>query len=146
MEKILKQEMNKAKSEDIIMEKIIECIKTVDKQLGNHYRENIYQFALYIELNLNGFLVQTEVMIPILYKGVYVGFERADIAIYNSEGELEYILELKSQNSRLASKEITQLRKYLKNTACSNGLLINFYENLEIIKVDHEASQKINYC
>ena len=85
-------------------------------------------------------------MIPILYKGVYVGFERADIAIYNREGELEYLLELKSQSSRLASKEITQLRKYLKNTACSNGLLINFYENLEIIKVDHEASQKINYC
>jgi len=127
------------------MEKILECIKTVDKQLGNHYRENIYQFALYTELNLNGFLVQTEVIIPIFYKGIYVGFERADIVIYNSEGELNYILELKSQNSRLASKEIMQLRKYLKNTECSNGLLINFYENLEIIKVDHETSQKINY-
>lgn len=128
------------------MEKILECIKTVDKQLGNHYRENIYQFALYTELNLNGFLVQTEVIIPIFYKGIYVGFERADIVIYNSKGELNYILELKSQNSRLASKEIMQLRKYLKNTECSNGLLINFYENLEIIKVDHETSQKINYC
>ena len=125
------------------MEKILECIKTVDKELGNHYRENIYQFALYVELNLKGFLVQTEVMIPIFYKGVYVGFERADIVIYNSEGKIEYILELKSQNSRLASKEIMQLRKYLKNTKCEDGILINFYENLEIIKVNHDTSQKI---
>lgn len=125
------------------MEKILECIKTVEKELGNHYRENIYQFALYIELNLNGYLVQTEVMIPIYYKGVYVGFERADIVIYNQEGKIQYILELKSQNSRLASKEIMQLRKYLKNTGCEMGILVNFYESLEIIKVDHALSQKI---
>jgi len=125
------------------MEKILECIRTVEKELGNHYRENIYQFALYIELNLNGYLVQTEVMIPIYYKGVYVGFERADIVIYNQEGKIQYILELKSQNSRLASKEIMQLRKYLKNTGCEMGILINFYESLEIIKVNHELSQKI---
>lgn len=125
------------------MEKILKCIHTVEKELGNHYRENIYQFALYIELNLNGYLVQTEVMIPIYYKGVYVGFERADIVIYNQEGKIQYILELKSQNSRLASKEITQLRKYLKNTGCEIGILVNFYESLEIIKVDHLTSQKI---
>lgn len=125
------------------MEKILECIRTVEKELGNHYRENIYQFALYTELNLNGYLVQTEVMIPIYYKGVYVGFERADIVIYNQDGKIQYILELKSQNSRLASKEIMQLRKYLKNTYSEIGILVNFYENLEIIKVDHVNSQKI---
>tara|TARA_B110000483_G_scaffold243663_1_gene335061 strand:+ start:905 stop:1282 length:378 start_codon:yes stop_codon:yes gene_type:complete len=125
------------------MEKILECIRTVEKELGNHYRENIYQFALYTELNLNGYLVQTEVMIPICYKGVYVGFERADIVIYNQDGKIQYILELKSQNSRLASKEIMQLRKYLKNTYSEIGILVNFYENLEIIKVDHVNSQKI---
>ena len=125
------------------MEKILECIHTVEIELGNHYRENIYQFALYVELNLNGYIVQTEVMIPIYYKGVYVGFERADIVIYNEEGKIQYILELKSQNSRLASKEIMQLRKYLKNTGCEMGMLVNFYESLEIIKVNHELSQKI---
>ena len=112
--------------------------------MGNHYRENIYQYALYVELNLQRYLVQTEVMIPIHYKNVHVGFERADIVIYNPNGTIEYILELKSQNSRLSSKEIMQLRKYLKNLSCNNGLLINFYENLEIIKVNQETSSKIN--
>ena len=126
------------------MEKILQCINTVNKELGNYYKENIYQYALYVELNLNGFLVQTEVIIPIHYKEVYVGFERADIVVYDKSGNIEYILELKSQNSRLASKEIMQLRKYLKNTECSNGLLINFYETLEIINVDQESFKKIN--
>ena len=125
------------------MEKILECIRTVEKELGNHYRENIYQFALYVELNLSGYLVQTEVILPITYKGVYVGFERADIVIYTPDGNIEYILELKSQNSRLGSKEIMQLRKYLKNTGCKEGLLINFYETLEIFNVTQETSSKI---
>jgi len=117
------------------MEKILECINVVNKELGNHYKENIYQYALYVELNLRGYLVQTEVIVPIFYKGVYVGFERADVVIYNSDGTIEHVLELKSQNSKLASKEIMQLRKYLKNMNCKNGLLINFYEKLDIIKV-----------
>ena len=123
------------------MEKIIQCIKTVNDELGNHYKENIYQYALYVELNLKGFLVQTEVIIPILYKGVYVGFERADIVIYDPE--FTYILELKSQNSRLSSKETNQLKKYLRNLNCEKGLLINFFETLEIMEVTKETSQKI---
>ena len=123
------------------MEKIIQCIKTVNDELGNHYKENIYQYALYVELNLKGFLVQTEVIIPILYKGVYVGFERADIVIYDPE--FTYILELKSQNSRLSSKETNQLKKYLRNLNCENGLLINFFETLEIMEVTKETSRKI---
>lgn len=120
------------------MEKIIQCIKTVNDELGNHYKENIYQYALYVELNLKGFLVQTEVIIPILYKGVYVGFERADIVIYDPE--FTYILELKSQNSRLSSKETNQLKKYLRNLNCEKGLLINFFETLEIMEVTKETS------
>ena len=125
------------------MDNILECIYTVEKELGKHYKENIYQYALYVELNLRGYLVQTEVMLPIHYKGVYVGFERADIVIYDTSGNIACILELKSQNARLGSKEIMQLRKYLKNTGCENGILINFYESLEIVNVDHSFSQKI---
>ena len=119
------------------MEKIIECIKTVDKQLGNHYRENIYQFALYTELNLNGFLVQTEVIIPIFYKGIYVGFERADIVIYNSSMQIIRILELKSQTSKISTKEEKQLGRYLLSLDCSIGYVVNFYDTLEIKKVDN---------
>ena len=125
------------------MNEIIECIKRVEKELGNYYKENIYQFALYTELNLSGYLVQSEVIVPIFYKGVYVGFERADLVVYNKEGKIEYILELKSQGTRVGSKEIVQLKKYLKNLSCNNGILVNFHDSLEIVHVTQETSQKI---
>ena len=90
-------------------------------------------------------MVQSEVIVPIFYKGVYVGFERADLVIYNKEGKIEYILELKSQGTRLGSKEIVQLKKYLKNLSCNNGILVNFYESLEIMDVTSDTSQKISF-
>ena len=61
---------------------ILKCIKDVYEELGNFNKENVYQSALYIELNDKEFTVQTEVMIPITYKEYTVGFCRADIIIY----------------------------------------------------------------
>lgn len=121
---------------------IIECIKEVEKALGNHYKENLYQNALYAELNNKTFLCQTEVIVPVYYKNIYIGFERADIVIYKDN--IPYIiLELKSQNQRLGSKEINQLKKYMNNLNCKVGILVNFYETLEIIKVVNDVCQKI---
>ena len=126
------------------MEEIVDCIKNVEYILGNHYKENIYQFALYTELNLRGYMVQTEVIVPVYYKSVYVGFERADLVIYNKDTTIMCILELKSQNSRLGNKEINQLRKYLNNTSTEYGILVNFYESLEMIRVNKISHQKIS--
>ena len=125
------------------MEGILECIKTVSDELGSHYKENIYQSALYLEMNLKGYITQTEVVVPITFKGYYLGFERADVVVYNSDGKITNILELKSQNSRITAKEIIQLRKYLKNLDCKTGILINFYETLEIFEVTQDSSRKV---
>lgn len=126
------------------MEEIVDCIKNVEHILGNHYKENIYQFALYTELNLRGYMVQTEVIVPVYYKSVYVGFERADLVIYNKDATIMCILELKSQNARLGNKEINQLRKYLNNTSTEYGILVNFYESLEMVRVNKISHQKIS--
>ena len=77
------------------MDKIINCIKTVESLLGNYYKENIYQNALCVELNLEGFIIQSEVIVPIIYKGMTIGYERADIVVYSSDGSIICILELK---------------------------------------------------
>ena len=122
---------------------IIKCINTVSSELGNYYKENIYQSALYLELNLCGYISQTEVIVPIIYKGYYLGFERADIVLYDTEGKIINILELKSQNSRVTLKEITQLRKYLKNLNCEEGILVNFYDKLEIYRVKEDSYHKV---
>jgi GxxExxY protein len=126
------------------MEQLIECLKKVNATLGNYYKENVYQAALSVELNLAGILFQNEVVLPIKYKGVCVGYERADVVIYSKECDPEFIIELKSQNTKLSSKEINQLRKYITNLNCKNGLLVNFYENVEIISVTENSHTKID--
>jgi GxxExxY protein len=125
-----------------IFEDVIDFIHRVEKVLGKHYKENIYQNALYYELNTNGYISQTEVIVPILYKNFPIGFERADIVIYK-EGAPVFIIELKSQNQRLGNKENQQLRKYMTNLNCKDGILVNFYETLEIVKISGDLCQKI---
>ena len=115
---------------------ILNSLNKVSDKLGNYYRENVYQNALILELRKNGLICQTEVIINILYDNIYVGFERADIVIYNKENKIFRILELKSQTSKISNKEINQLRSYLNNTGCSKGYVVNFYEKLNINLVD----------
>jgi len=125
------------------MDEIIKNVLEVNSNLGNYYKENVYQSALSVELQMNGKIIQSEVVVPIIYKGVNIGFERADIVLYE-DGILKYIIELKSQSSRLSSKEINQLRKYLINLNCENGILVNFYDKLEMIHVDKINHRKIS--
>ena len=123
---------------------LIECIRCVENELSNYYKENIYQNSLYTELNVRGYLVQTEVIVPVFYKNVYVGFERADIVVFDKSGNIIKVLELKSQTSRIGTKEINQLRKYLINLKCESGILVNFYDKIEIIKVTKTSHEKIS--
>tara|TARA_B100000902_G_scaffold340052_1_gene342626 strand:- start:166 stop:579 length:414 start_codon:yes stop_codon:yes gene_type:complete len=123
------------------------CIKNVKNELGDFYKENIYQNALRMELERLNYHCGTEVIIPIHYKGVYIGFERADIVIYESlpPYNIKLIIELKSQNTKLSNKETVQLKKYLKNVNCEKGILVNFYETPEILCMTEESTEKISY-
>jgi GxxExxY protein len=130
-----------------LIQHVLMCIKNVKNELGDFYKENIYQNALRIELERMGYYCGTEVIIPIHYKGIYIGFERADIVIYkqNVPYNIELIIELKSQSTRLTNKETVQLKKYLKNVNCEKGILVNFYETPEILCVTEESTEKILY-
>ena len=123
---------------------IIKSIKNVYNELGCFHKENVYQSALYLEFNEQNITVQTEIMVPIIYKEYTIGFCRADIVIYDNSVPI-HILELKSQSTKLGNKEISQLRKYLKYMNCSSGYIINFYNELEIIYVTIDDHKKILY-
>lgn len=126
----------------LMLTQIKESIYSVEKELGNYYKENVYQSALSVDLQMKGIIIQTEVVVPILYKNINVGFERADVVVYDNNS-IYTILELKSQNARINTKEINQLRKYLNNLDCESGLLVNFYDSLEIYLVDKTSHKKI---
>jgi len=93
------------------------------EELGTSYKEHIYVNAMCIHLRNENYLFQTEVIVPINYKGVQLGYERADIVIYEP---IKCILEFKAQTQSIAKKEIAQLTKYKKNLEIDNGILINF--------------------
>ena len=103
--------------------KIKEFSDQILEELGSSYKEHIYVNAMCIHLRNEKYLFQTEVIVPINYKGVQLGYERADIVIYEP---IKCILEFKAQTQSIAKKEIAQLTKYKKNLKIDNGILINF--------------------
>ena len=103
--------------------KIKEFSNQILEELGSSYKEHIYVNAMCIHLRNENYLFQTEVIVPINYKGVQLGYERADIVIYEP---IKCILEFKAQTQSIAKKEIAQLTKYKKNLEIDNGILINF--------------------
>lgn len=87
---------------------IAEAAAHVHEQLGSGLSECIYQKALAIALRQRGFDVDTEVVVPIVYLGSYVGFVRPDIVINK-----QVVLELKSV-SKVVESHMTQLRAYVR--------------------------------
>jgi GxxExxY protein len=119
------------------MEKIIpDVIKKVYDVLGTGYKEHIYQKAIEIEFQNENILFHSEVICPVNYKGIQIGFERADIVIYENS-KPSCILELKSQLCSISKKELIQISKYFTSLDVSEGYIINFIINkhLEIYKV-----------
>jgi GxxExxY protein len=109
--------------------KIKEFSYQILEELGTSYKEHIYVNAMCIHLRNENYLFQTEVIVPINYMGVQLGYERADIVIYEP---IKCILEFKAQTQNIAKKEIAQLNKYKKNLDINNGIIINFGKILEI--------------
>ena len=91
----------------------LNCIKefseTILDALGSHYKEHIYVSAMCIHLRSTKFLFGNEVIVPIMYQGVQLGYERADIIIYEP---VKCVIEFKAQTQSLSKKELNQLIKY----------------------------------
>lgn len=106
---------------------IIGAAIEVHRTLGPGLLEHTYQAALLFELKLRGLKSQSEVDLPVYYKGCKLDIAyRADIVVEN-----EIIIELKAtdNDSPLFQR---QLLTYLRISNKKLGLLINF--NKEILK------------
>ena len=105
----------------------LNCIKefseTILNALGSHYKEHIYVSAMCIHLRSTQFLFGNEVIVPIMYQGIQLGYERADIIIYEP---VKCVIEFKAQTQSLSKKELNQLIKYQNNMDIQYGILINF--------------------
>lgn len=105
---------------------IVGCAIEVHKHLGPGLLESIYENCLIEELRNNGFRVNSQVPVPIRYKGKLMDQKlRLDLLINN-----RVIVELKAVKTMLPVFK-AQLMTYLKLAEKSKGLLINFHcENI----------------
>ena len=109
-------ELNRLSSE------IINAAITVHKELGPGLLESVYQSCLLLELDDRGLKVESEIPVPVVYRGVIVnenGF-RLDLLV-----EDDVIVELKSVE-KVQPIHKKQLLTYLRLTKKPLGLLINF--------------------
>lgn len=102
------------------------CI-TVHKEMGPGLLESIYEICLLSELASRGIKTESQVSIPLRYKGIELSKDfRIDIFVEN-----EIILEIKSVDVLLPVHE-AQLISYLKLTNKRLGFLINV--NVPLLK------------
>ena len=88
--------------------------------LGYGFLEKVYQKAMQVELRGRGLNAEIESAIRVTYKGVEVGFYKADILVNDC-----VIVELKVAKTYNDEDE-PQLLNELKATGTKVGLLINF--------------------
>jgi len=112
-------------TENELSKVIVNTAYQIHTQLGPGLLESVYEEIMYFELKKQGFQVERQKAIPVMWNGLKmeIGF-RADLIVEN-----KVIIELKSVES-LAPVHSKQLLTYLKLTDLKLGLLINYNENL----------------
>lgn len=106
--------------------KIVGCAIEVHKQLGPGLLESVYQACMIDELKSIHLNIQSQVYIPVYYKGKDLGGQlKLDLLV-----EDLIIVELKAVEVMIPLYK-AQLLSYLKLAAKPKGLLINFHsENI----------------
>ena len=112
--------MTKTYLKDLIYQ-VNGCAIEVHKHLGPGLLESVYHSCLKKELTMRGFDFQTELTIPVNYKGLEVETGlRCDLFV-----EKSLVVELKAVEKVLPIHE-AQLLTYMKLLEAPIGLIINF--------------------
>lgn len=97
--------------------------RLVHNELGGGCSEQVYHNAFLVELRARCVPYESEVVVPILYKGTQVGHVRADVVL-----EKTTVIELKAK-ADLKKSDFLQLLSYLKHLKLEEGYLVNFAED-----------------
>jgi len=106
---------------------IIDAAMQVHRELGPGLLESVYEVCLIEELRNRGLNVQSQVRLPIVYKGKELNKEFIiDLLVEN-----KIVIELKAVEDLMPVHEV-QLVTYLKLSGMKLGYLINF--NVSLLK------------
>ena len=107
--------------------KIIDAAMQVHRELGPGLLESVYEVCLIEELKNKGLKVQSQVKLPLVYKGKELNKD----FIIDLLVEDKIVIELKAVEDLLPVHEV-QLVTYLKLSGMKLGYLINF--NVSLLK------------
>jgi GxxExxY protein len=100
---------------------ILDAAFSIHKSLGPGLLESVYETCLIYELREKGYLIESQVNVPVFYKNIRIETGlRLDIIVDNS-----IIIEVKAID-KLAPIHEAQILTYLKLTGHRLGYLINF--------------------
>ena len=111
---------------DQLARSVIGAAIEVHRHLGPGLQKPLYAPALHLELALRKIPFETEVILPVSYKGHPLGKRKIDLLV-----DKRLIVELKSVEA-LAPIHTAQIICYLRLTGKQLGLLINF--NVPLLK------------
>jgi GxxExxY protein len=105
---------------DDLTQKIIGVFYDVYNELGCGFLESVYCEAMRLALGQAGLKVQTEMPIPVWFRGELVGVFRADLVVNDV-----VLIELKACEALVREHE-SQTLHYLRATEIEVALLMNF--------------------
>src|SRR5207248_11509639 len=115
-----------SRTDDDIYQKIIGYAYTVHNKLSPGFHEKVYENALRIELEKQGFRVKQQEPISVVYDCQVVGEYYADLWV-----DERVVVELKAALSLVKEHEV-QLVNYLTATKVDLGLLLNFGPSVHV--------------
>src|SRR2546427_2304609 len=123
-------------TDDEVTQIIIGCAYIVHNKLGPGFLEKVYENALRIELEKQGFRVRQQEPISVVYDGQKVGEFYADLWV-----DERVVIELKA-TQMLAKQYEVQLVNYLTATRIDIGLLLNFGPSVQVKRKFREYTPK----
>lgn len=125
---------------DDLTAKIIGVFYDVYNELGRGFLESVYRESMRIALREVGLFVETEVPIPVHFRGELVGVFRADLVVNRA-----ILVELKTCDG-LAREHESQTLNYLKATDIEVALLMNFgpTPRFRRLMMDNQLKQSVS--
>lgn len=104
----------------------------VMNELGAGFLESVYHKSLYVALQQDGYDVQSELSLPVSFRGYNVGNFKADLVV-----EKKVIVEMKAVD-KIIGEHKAQVINYLSASGLLIGLIINFGQHkIQTARLQH---------
>ena len=119
---------------------IIGVFYEVYNELGTGFLESVYKECMRLALTQAGLSVQTEMPVPVYFRGSLVGVFKADLVVNGL-----VLIELKIADA-LCQEHESQTLHYLRATNLEVGMLMNFGPTAKFkrLVMDNESKKKIS--